>query len=1461
MKNVEDIYELSPLQHGMLFHTLYAPVSGAYIEQFVWTLDASLNVAAFKRAWQRVLERHAVLRTGFHWKELDKPLQVVHRQVKLDWDEQDWRRVSAAEQPERLNKYLAADRKRGFDLSKVPLLRLALFRTPNAYQFLLSHHHILMDGWCGPLILGEVMAFYEAFCSNQDLQLPPPRPYREYIAWLQKQDVAKAEAFWRQTLRGFTTPTTLGIDQAPGDFLRREGVYTDQQIQLPAGLTEALQAFGRQHGLTFNTLVQGAWGLLVSHYSQQEDIVFGTVVSGRPADLPDVEKMTGLFVNSLPMRLKAPGDARLLPWLKDIQAQQVEMRQYEYAPLVNIQGWSAVPRGVPLFENILVFENYPTIPGASSRPNSQISLDDFRAFEQTNYPLTLLVIPGTILKAIYDQQRYSDAAIARLLQHLQTLLSGLIRDPQQRLKDLLLLTEGERRQIIREWNATQADYPRTACLHELFEAQVARTPDAPAVVFNGRQLTYRELDQRAAQLAQVLQAQGVGPDKLVGICVERSLEMMVGLLGILKAGGAYVPMDPLYPKDRLAFMLEDAQVQVLLTQQSQLEHLPAYAGKIICLDAELPEAAPVNAKRPAAENLAYVIYTSGSTGRPKGVQISHSAVQNLLESMRKQLGYSAQDIFLAVTTLSFDIAGLELFLPLISGSRVVILSREDAADPLRLPARLQESRATVMQATPVTWRLLLDSTWPGDKNLTALCGGEAFPGDLAEKLVKRVKKLWNLYGPTETTIWSSIYPVIGGGAKIIPIGKPLANTSLHVLDRNLNPVAVGVIGDLYIGGEGLARGYWQRPELTAEKFIPNPFSTEPGARLYATGDTARYLPDGNLEFLGRVDLQVKLRGLRIELGEIETILSQHPGVREAVVAIRKDEVKGERLVAYVVPNNQYSDPNSRQGWESEQTSAWRSIWDEAYGQAAPVADPTFNISGWNSRYTGQPIPAAEMKQWVDNAVERILANKPRRVLEIGCGTGLLLFRVAPHCETYLAADFSAKALQALQPIVSQQGLSQVTLSQRMADDFSCIEPGKFDTVVLNSVVQYFPSVDYLLRVLENAAQVVADGGRIIVGDVRSLPLLEAFHTSIEMQRATPTLAAAELLPRAQASLAKEQELVIDPAFFFALKGHLPQIQSVEILPKRGAAHNELTRFRYEAILHIGKASAVPEAISWQPWDGTTLADLRSTLAGQSPSVLGITDIPNQRVQAQIQAQEWLKSGSQVGTVGELAQKLQALEISGPEVDDFYQLGAELGYAVDFNWPGTGKTYQVVFRRSGADAAAVSGSCFAQEIPTAQPWAAYVSAPGKQMPVRELLTQLHSSLEEKLPPHAIPSTFLVLEKLPLTPNGKVDRRALPNPGENRPEAAGNYVAPRTETEGKLAGIWKRLLGIEQVGSNDNFFGLGGHSLAAIQLVNRVRDTFNVEIPLRTSYEMPTVAELAERIDKARKSEQGPSKTSE
>ncbi len=891
LENVEDIYPLSHVQAGMLFHTLAAPTSGVYIGQYTCKLQDKLKIEAFQTAWQKVLERYTALRTAFMWDGLDEPLQIVRQQVELPWTFQDWRRLSSSEQEERLAELLRSDRLQGFDLAQAPLMRMMLIQLDDCtYQFAWICHHLLSDAWSTPVIWKEVLAFYRAFCQGQLLNLKSPRPYRDYIAWLQEQDIYAAKAFWEDILKGFREPTPLGIDRLEGG--PSDSGYERQQISLSPRTTEALQSLARHHRLTLNTLIHGSWALLLNRYSGETEVVYGATVSGRPPELAGVEEMVGLFINTLPVRIEVSAQEALLSWLKKTQAQLVEIRQYEYTPLVEIQRWSEIPAGSSLFESIIVFENYP-LP--EQEQDSGLDICDVHSEDWSNYPLVLLVVPGTSLQLtlIYDTSRFESAVISRMLGHIQTLLTGFVENPHCSLADLPLLTQAERHQILVEWNQTQIPYPQEACIYHLFEAQVKKNPDAVAVAFEDEHLSYQELNRRANGLAHHLQSLGVGPDVCVGIGLEPSLEMIVGIFGILAAGGAYVPLDPNYPQERLAYILQDTGAAVLLTQQRLVDLLPTTSVPTFCLDtdwAKLEERANLpssNSHRQSNEHLAYVIYTSGSTGKPKGVPVTH---RNLLHSTTARIEYYPEPVsrFLLLSSFAFDSSVAGIFWTLCQGGTLVLPPRRLEQDMEQLAALIARQQITHTLCLPSLYRMLL--TYAPTTQLQSLqvviIAGEACGRSLVMHHYGFLPdtSLYNEYGPTEATVWSSVYRVPNQiESSQIPIGTPIANTQIYLLDAHRQLVPIGVTGEIYIGGPGVIRGYLNQLERTAEQFIPNPFSRESSDRLYRTGDLARYLPDGNIEFLGRIDRQVKIRGYRIELGELEEVLKQHSSVSEVVV--------------------------------------------------------------------------------------------------------------------------------------------------------------------------------------------------------------------------------------------------------------------------------------------------------------------------------------------------------------------------------------------------------------------------------------------------------------------------------------------------------------------------------------------------------------------------------------------------
>ncbi|HEY9810224.1 MAG TPA: amino acid adenylation domain-containing protein, partial [Halomicronema sp.] len=830
--NIEDFYPLSPAQQGILFHAIYQPNSGVYFGQLMCVLRGYLNVSAFKNSWQKVVDRHPILRTAFVWENLKEPVQAVRKQAEICCKEMDWRFLSDTQQKQQLETFLQADREQGFDLKSAPLIRIALAQLDeDAFQFILSHHHLVLDGWSLSIVLDEVFSFYQAVCKGEELHLKRPRPYRDYIAWLHQQNLSAAESFWRSTLKNFTTPTSLIRGNFSGE--NKLEISGEKQVKFSARTTTTLQSLARQHQLTLNTLVQAAWALLLSRYTGEEDVVFGAVVSGRTPDLAGAESVVGLFVNTLPVRVKISPEDSLLSWLKQIQDQQFEARQYEYSPLVEVQRWSEIPRNLPLFESLFVFENYP-FDDTLQEGVYNLKIQNVRSLETTNYPLTVIAVPGEELtiKIIFDGNCFEENAIVRMLGHLQTLLEGMAVNPQQKVLELPLLSPAEKQQLLVEWNNTEAEYPHNSLIQQLFEAQVERTPDAVAAICENQQLTYHELNFKANQIAHYLQSLGVEKATLVAICLERSLEMVAAILGILKAGAAYVPLDPAYPQQRLAFMLADAKVSVILTEKKLLQIIPEHNAKVVFIDADKEAIAQQNDENPAVkegfDNLAYLLYTSGSTGTPKGVLGTHRGVIN--RCFWNPYPFTEGEICCQKTSLNFVDSVWEIFAPLLHGLATVIIPNQAVKDINQFLEILSKQNVTRLVLVPSLLRVLLDSFPNLDRLLPKLkywvCSGETLPIELCQQFRERLPQrvLINLYGSSEVAADVTWYDATQGDLlKKVPIGRPISNTQIYLLDRNLQPVPIGVAGEIYVGGDGLAKGYLNRPELTAEKFIPNPF--------------------------------------------------------------------------------------------------------------------------------------------------------------------------------------------------------------------------------------------------------------------------------------------------------------------------------------------------------------------------------------------------------------------------------------------------------------------------------------------------------------------------------------------------------------------------------------------------------------------------------------------------------------
>jgi amino acid adenylation domain-containing protein len=1180
----------------------------------------------------------------------------------------------------------------------------------------------------------------------------------------------------------------------------------------------------------------------------------------------DFQQVIGCLATVSPVWLRLGMDLNAMELLKAIDSEWQDNCKNQPISLTELNRRLGLPQAnrSQLFEITLSYVKYSDDIHFHDQPAYWVSLSNgFQIQALAVRVEEFLSSKSVTIHFDYHLSAFTAEEMELIKTRLAFLLSEIIRQPLVPIRSWQIMPAAELNQILYEFNDTAADYPKNKCLHHLFEEQVERTPNAIAVVFEEQSLTYATLNQQANQLARHLQTLGVKPEVLVGISVERSVEIVIGLLGILKAGGAYVPLDPAYPTARLALMLADANVSVLLTLSHLKENLPSHHASVVCLDSDWKSISQLDSDNldsgVQAENLAYVIYTSGSTGKPKGVAIEHRSVVALLTWSKTVFTTEQLAGVLASTSLNFDLSVFELFVPLSWGGKIIVVE-----NALHLPALSNDVVVTLVNTVPSVIRELTKMRGIPSSVRVINLAGEPLQNQLVQQIYQQdtIQQVFNLYGPSEDTTYSTFALMAKGSLDTPSIGCPITNTQIYILDTNHNPTPLYVSGELCIAGAGLARGYLNRPELTAEKFIEIELFGQ-HQRIYKTGDLARWLPNGNLEYLGRLDNQIKLRGFRIELGEIEATLRQHPVVQEAVVLAEEHE-GNQQLIAYLVCNSTPTALTPATEGSDNPISQWEQIYDDAYNQAAAVDDPTFNISGWNDSYTGQLIPAEDIREWVDSTVARILNYHPQRILEIGCGTGLLLFRLAPHCTWYAGTDISSAGLryieQQLQQLTETVSWPPVWLYHQPAHDFTHLQAESVDMVIINSVVGHFPNIEYLVTVLENAVKLVSPRGVIFVGDVFSFPLRETLHAAVQLYQAPPALSKIQLYHRTQQQLAQEDKLVIAPEFFMALPQYLPRISQVSIQLKRGIRHNEMTRFRYDVTLHVDTALSTPETVpttlNWQQ-DQLSLPIVQQFLAKQ-PQTLVVKSIPNVRIQRELKISDWLTDEAGPATVAamrEILATLPPLEIPDPEA--WWKLADDLPYEV-YLTPSLSRKecYHAVFQRlDELETGQFQRVPQVEEIGSHQPWSTYANNPQQWQLTKELVPQLRTFLRTTLPDYMIPAAFVILSALPLTPNGKVDRRAL-SVSHGQRYLTTTLVTPRTPTEEKLAAIWATTLGIEAIGVHDNFFELGGHSLQATQVISRIRDSFSCEVSLHDLFELPTIAQLSEHLAAADSEQQLP-----
>jgi amino acid adenylation domain-containing protein len=1444
---------LSFAQERVWFMEELSPGSAFFNIDTAVRLNYRLDPVILERTLNEIVRRHESLRTTFLTVD-EEVTQVVHPEMKISLPVDDLTSLPAAERDAEATRRATEEARLPFDLASGPLIRARLLRLgANDSLFLLTLHHIIADGWSMGLFFSELNTNYTAFATGRPSPLPEPTlQYGDYAAWqrrwLQGKVLAKQLEYWKHQLADMPS-LELPIDHPRPAVQTFRGA--DHTVSVPPNVTAALKALAQREGATLFMVLLAAFKVLLHRYTGQTDIVVGSYIANR--NHKETEGMIGFFVNTLVLRTEVPGETAFREFLGRVRQTALGAYTHQDIPFTKLVEELQPDRDLsrnPLFQVVFHLFNAPTFTKSGTPGSSAVRGDRSTAiFDLALH--TWETSSGLHAQFEYNTDLFERSTMERMAVHYLTLLAAIVKTPDDAVSAIPLLAESEQRQVVVEWNNTHTDYPIERGLVKLLQAQSEAKPNGVAFRCEGRELTCEALNSNSNRLMQALRACGVKSGDLVGVCLDRSLELPEAMFAVWKAGGVYLPLDPAYPSERLHLYLEVARAPFLLTTERRRSLFP-HGSAVLVLE-ELLEAGAVDSD-PAVEvdpeALAYVIFTSGSTGTPKGVAVPHSQILNRLHWMWDAYPFAPDEVGVQKTALSFVDSLWELLGPLLKGIPTVIIPDAILCDIYELVDLLGRERVTRLWVVPSLLRAILDAYPDLPRRLPSLrfwvSTGETLPAALLQKFrtILPGATLFNLYGTSE--FWDATWwdPGEGIGSDLwrVPIGKPIANVRTYVLDTRREPAPVGIVGELYVGGAGLARGYINQPVLAAERFIADPFLSQAGARMYRTGDLARWLPDGNLEFLGRADQQVKIRGYRIEPGEIEAAIGRHPGVNTAAVLLRRDSTGEEHLTAYVVPAMGHAGQSAN---VADSLAAWQCVWDDVYRQELPDTDFTFNTNAFISSYTAKPLPPEEIREWVDEAVRCITDLAPRRVLELGCGAGLILFRVAPRCEYYLGTDVSAAGIEYLRRQLGGSALDHVEVRCQGADDFSGIPAASFDLIVIHSVIQYFPDIDYLVRVLEGGMAALRPGGAIFIGDVRSLPLAPAFHASVEYSLSSESVPISDLRERVRRRQANEPELLVAPAFFAAVTHRLPAVRSVVIEPKRGDFDNEFNRFRYHVVLHTAAFSepSIPK-IGWRekPLWREGLARLLEEHKGGAIALIGI---PNPKTIAALRLVDVLASAEPTRSSDSLRDRIPAASVDGLEPAKLCRAAREAGFHVGLRLhvEDTSRYDALLSQPDRGDAVRLPIS---PERP--RPWGAYANQPAQQFTADLLSAQVRSFLERQLPEHMIPSFIVVLNELPLTPSGKINRRALPNPDRSAARSERPYVGPRNPIEEQLCRTWSELLSLRKIGVHDDFFReLGGHSLLATRLVSRIRELFAVEFPLRSFFEHPTIAEVARAIE--------------
>ncbi|MCK5522835.1 MAG: amino acid adenylation domain-containing protein [Thiomargarita sp.] len=1449
---------LSFAQQRLWFIDNFSPDNPAYNVVAGLILTGKLDKSFLEKGLTEIVKRHESLRTSFPAHQ-GSPLQKNHSAIAVSLPLIELSGMDEKGQKREVEHYATKNYLTTFKLSEGSLVRFILLRlAADRHIFFIAMHHIISDGWSLGIFYKELAEYYNAFLLGKEPSLPNlPIQYPDFAVeqrkWFQGEIYEKQLEYWQRKLANL--PTLKFPTDHPRPVVQTfsgAGLW----INIPEDITKSLEIFSRKSGATLFMVLLSAFFVLLSRYTGQKDISIGSPIANR--NRSEIEGVIGFFVNTLALRADLSGNPTfkaLVTQLREVTINAYAHQDFPFEKLVEELQPERSTSVNPLVQVVFALQSSPMeLPELKEL---EVKLFDYQV-KTTRFDLEFHFWrkrEGLAGLFIYNTELFKEETCTRFLRHFERLLKEVIENPEQPIENISILTDSEKKSLLFEVNQTVVPYPDKP-IHVLFEEYASKCPHAKALVMNDRSLSYGELNERANQLSHYLKAQGVCPETPVGIYMPRSFEMNISLLAILKAGGFYVPLDMENPIERLLYIIEDIGIKIILTKKADKSILAEHVTTTVSLEKDWPEISGYSRDNDLSQvlskNLCYVTYTSGSTGKPKGVSIVHKGVVRLVKNSH-YVSLNKDEIILQFAPLAFDASTFEIWGALLNGATIVIATPEKPTLH-ELGKLIKNNKVTTLWLTASLFHLMAAEHLEEMASVKQLlAGGDVLSPETVRKVTQRFRDctVINGYGPTENTTFTCCYPMqypVKFG-DTVPIGKPISNTTVYILDHRMQLVPKGVVGELYTGGDGLARGYWQRPELTKERFVTNPFSNREEAMLYRTGDLVRLRWDDTIEFIGRSDDQVKIRGFRIEPGEIDRVLNEHPAVKESLTLAIQEKADDKHLISYVVPDLRNEMALAELQRETTQVvEEWEVLFDEnIYGANTKQSRSEFNFVGWNDTATGKAIPTEEMQVWATYRIEQLQSLKPERVLEIGCGMGIILLQMAPHTKDYVGTDISHKALDYVAEYTKE--LPQVRLINAPAHDFSSLQTNKFDLCILNSTVQYFPGVDYLLKILDNVINTINPGGCIFIGDVRNLALLKAFHAGVQLYKADPLWTKEQVRQKVNLSVFQESELVIDPIFFSWLPSRYPQISNVRIQLQQGRVHNELTRYRYDVFLYINNTHTINKAngdcLKW-PDSELTLAELRNRLTNTKPAHLCLTHVPNARVTKDLNTCQWLEEDSRPKTVKEFKTSMSTIDSEmALDPEDVRELAKEMGYQINISWtPGANDgLYDAIFWQNEPPQ-----SVFTQ-FDKSQPqldWDKFANNPIQSSFNQKIVPQLREHLLNTLPAYMIPANFMVINSLPLKPNGKVDRQALPEPQNSQLTQKRQIIVPQNELEQQIANIWQTVLPVVRIGIDDNFFDLGGHSLLMVQVCGKLKKDLNKDVAVVEMFQYPTIRKMANHL---------------